>query len=288
MLYDRSLTRNEPQYQEKYKINIMKQKVAFITGGTAGIGRRTALMLADKGYSIAIAGRNEESGNQLVGQIRSYGGEAAYFRTDVSLENEVIASVTSAINRYGHIDYLFNNAGIEGLLGPLESNSEEIIDSVLSVNIKGILLFIKHVLPIMRKQKNGVIVNTASFVGTTLPLPVAVVYGASKSAVVSITQSVAASCEVDNIKVFAVCPWVTDTSMADRLTGYDQNAKVAFGASINPSGAIVPVDEIATAVFRLFEGKASLANGDAILVDKNGILNRINKMEVGDRISFKE
>lgn len=284
MLYDRTLTRNEPHYQKKYKINIMKQKVAFITGGTAGIGRRTALMLADKGYSIAIAGRNEESGNQLVDQIRSYGGEAAFFRTDVSVESEVIASVASAINRYGHIDYLFNNAGIEGLLGPLESNSEEIIDTVLSVNIKGILLCLKHILPIMRQQKHGVIVNTASFVGTTLPLPVAVVYGASKSAVISITQSVAAYCEEDNIKVYAVCPWVTDTSMADRLTDYDQNAKVAFGASINPSGTIVPVEEIGAVVSRIFEGTLALKNGEAILVDKDGVLNRINLMGVGDSI----
>ncbi len=268
----------------KYKINIMKQKVALITGGTSGIGRRTALMLADKGYSIVIAGRNEESGNQLVDQIRLNGGEASYFRTDVTLESEVIDSVASAINRYGHIDYLFNNAGTEGLLGPLESNSEEIIDTVLSVNIKGILLCIKHVLPIMKQQKNGVIVNTASFVGTTLPLPVAVVYGASKSAVISITQSVAASCEEDNIKVYAVCPWVTDTPMADRLTGYDQNAKVTFGASVNPSGEIVPVEEIATVVHRVFEGTSVLANGDAILVDKNGIISRINKMAVGERI----
>ncbi len=243
-------------------------------------------MLAGKRYTVVIAGRNRESGKEVADQICRNGGEAAYICTDVSVEKEVINMVEYAVRQYGSIDYLFNNAGTEGILGPLETNSEAVIDTVIAANIKGVILCIKHILPLMRQQKSGVIVNTASFVGTTMPLPVAVVYGASKSAVLSITQSIAASCTGDNIRVYAVCPWVTDTPMADRLTGYNEEAKAAFGANINPGGAIVPVEEIAEAVARLFEGTDAINTGEAVLVDKNEVFNRINPMTVGDLVKL--
>lgn len=133
----------------------------------------------------------------------------------------------------------------------------------------------------MVKQGNGVAVNTASFVGTTMPLPIAVVYGASKSAVLSITRSVAASCADKNVQVYSVCPWVTDTPMADRLTDHDPAAKAAFGATINPSGTIVPASEIAEVVLALFKGETTLNSGEAILVDKGGITNHITLMAIG-------
>lgn len=264
----------------------MKQKAALITGGTAGIGKQTALLLADKGYTVIIAGRNRESGEQLADQISGNGGEAAYICTDVSVEQEVISMVESALDQYGSIDYLFNNAGTEGVLGPLETNSETVIDRVLAANIKGVILCIKHILPLMRKQKSGVIVNTASFVGTTMPLPVAVVYGASKAAVLSITQSVAASCVEDQIKVYTVCPWVTDTPMADRLTRHNEEAKAAFGAGINPGGAIVPVEEVAEAVARLFEGTDAINTGEAVLVDKNKVFHLVRPMAIGNLVEL--
>ncbi|WP_293786697.1 SDR family NAD(P)-dependent oxidoreductase [uncultured Pedobacter sp.] len=265
----------------------MNKKVAVITGGTAGIGKQTAIELAAKGCKVVVAGRNMEAGKQVADQIGQDGGEAIYVYADVTTEHDVIHLTQVAIDHFGQIDYLFNNAGTEGVLGPLETNSEDIIDTVLSVNIKGVILCIKHILPEMRKQKNGVIVNTASFVGTTLPLPVAVVYGASKSAVLSITASVAASCIEDNIKVYAVCPWVTDTPMADRLTDHNEEAKAAFGANINPGKAIVPVEEIASVVSQLFEGTANIQSGEAILVDKGSACNLVNMMSVGNRVSLK-
>lgn len=264
----------------------MEKKVVLITGGTAGIGMQTAKMLAGKAFSVVIVGRNKSAGNQLVDKISRNGGEAAYVCADVSVENEVINMVSSVVSRFGRIDYLFNNAGTEGVLGLLESNTEEVIDTVLSVNIKGVLLCTKHILPLMKQQKHGVIINTASFVGTTMPMPLAVVYGASKSAVLSITQSVAASCVEDHIKVYAVCPWVTDTPMAGRLTGHNAEAKASFGASINPSGAIVPVEQIASIVTKLFEGTEVLNTGEAVLVDNNGMYNRINNMAVGDKLNL--
>lgn len=261
----------------------MNKEVAVITGGTAGIGKEVCMLLAGKGISVVLAGRNQERGDQVVQQIKSLGGEAMFISADVGKEKEVINLLDKTLQAYGRIDFLFNNAGTEGILGPLDINTEEVIDEVLSANIKGVALCIKHILPEMAKQGRGVIVNTASFVGTTMPLPIAVVYGASKSAVLSITQSVAASCADQNIQVYAVCPWVTDTPMADRLTGHDREAKAAFGASINPSGEIVPASEIADVVAALFAGQASIKSGEAILVDKGGITSQILPMSIAEK-----
>lgn len=259
----------------------MNKQVAIVTGGTAGIGREVALLLASKDVQVVIAGRNSERGNQVVEQIRSAGGDAIFVPMNVSKETEVKNLVNKALQIYGQIDFLFNNAGTEGILGPLETNTEEIIDEVLSSNIKGVILCIKHILPHMIAHGHGVIVNTASFVGTTMPLPIAVVYGASKSAVLSISQSVAASCKDKNVGVYSICPWVTDTPMADRLTGHDMEAKAAFGANINPSGAIVPVSEIAEQVWNLFTGAHKIESGEAILVDKGGIISSVIPMSIG-------
>jgi NAD(P)-dependent dehydrogenase (short-subunit alcohol dehydrogenase family) len=260
----------------------MNKKVAIITGGTAGIGKEVCLLLARKDIQVVIAGRNNDRGLQLVKQIQDSGGEALFVATDVGLEKEVTNLVARTLQTFGRIDFLFNNAGTEGVLGPLEINTEEVIDQILSANIKGVVLGIKHVLPQMVKQGHGVVVNTASFVGTTLPLPIAVVYGASKSAVLSITRSVAASCADKNVQVYSVCPWVTDTPMADRLTGHDPEAKAAFGANINPSGAIVPASEIAEVVEALFRGETKLKSGEAILVDKGGFTSYITPMVIGE------
>lgn len=258
----------------------MDAKVAIITGGTAGIGREVSLAMARNGVNVVVAGRSEQRGSQVVEEIRALGSQALFVRTDVGLEKDVVALVEKALLDYGRIDFLFNNAGTEGVLGPLESNTEEVIDQVLSANIKGVILCIKHVLPKMAEQKSGVIVNTASFVGTTMPLPVAVVYGASKSAVLSVTQSVATSCAEDNVKVYSVCPWVTDTPMADRLVGHNQEAKAAFGANINPSGEIVAASDVAKVVVSLFNGETEVASGGAVLVDKDGLCSKIRPMAI--------
>lgn len=258
----------------------MNQEVAIITGGTAGIGKEVCLLLASKGIKTVVAGRNQERGDQVVKQINEAGGEALFVSTDVGIEQEVKNLVDRTLDAFGRIDFLFNNAGTEGILGPLDINTEEVIDDVLSSNIKGVILCIKHILPEMVKQGHGVIVNTASFVGTTMPLPIAVVYGASKSAVLSITRSVAASCADKNVQVYAVCPWVTDTPMADRLTGHDPEAKAAFGANINPSGVIVTASEIADVVSALFVGEGKIESGEAILVDKGGITSSIMPMSI--------
>jgi NAD(P)-dependent dehydrogenase (short-subunit alcohol dehydrogenase family) len=255
-------------------------KVAVITGGSTGIGKAVAFKLAGRGIAVVIAGRDKERGDTVATELAATGAKALFVQTNVSSEQEVQNLVEQAITTYGRIDYLFNNAGTEGAMGPLDMNTEEIIDEVLASNIKGVLLSIKHVMPVMVKQGSGVIINTASFVGTIIPFPVAVVYGASKAAVLSITRSVAASCAGQDIQVFAICPWVTDTPMIDRLTGFQPGAKDGFAGNINPSGKIATTDDIATVVAALFTKEKALESGEAILIDSGGSTNKISRLTV--------
>jgi len=160
-------------------------------------------------------------------------------------------------------------AGVRLADYPLES-----VDEILAINVKGAFLCLKHVLPGMQARRSGVVVNTASFVGTVVPFPDGALYGASKAAVISLTQSAAVASAEHNVRVFAVCPWITDTPMIDRLTGHQLEAKRQFGA-INPSGAIVTPPEVAAVVVRLFSGDEALDNGGAILVDSGGTIQRV-------------
>jgi NAD(P)-dependent dehydrogenase (short-subunit alcohol dehydrogenase family) len=257
--------------------NPTNKKVAIITGGATGIGKAVAGMLAAKGVQVVIAGRNKERGEAAAAET---GAQTVFFKTDVSSEQDVKNLVDYTIANFGRVDYLFNNAGVEGAMGPIEINTEAILDEVLAINVKGVFLGIKHVAPIMVKQGGGIIINTASFVGTTMPIPVAVMYGASKAAVLSITRSAAAAYADQNIQLYAVCPWVTDTPMVDRLTGGDPAAKGGFARSINPSGKITGTADIAHAVTALFTEPTALTSGDAILVDFGGAVNKVVPMSV--------
>ena len=256
------------------------KKVAIITGGTTGIGKEVSEMLAAQQVTVVLAARDKVRGENIAAALTEKGAQALFVQTDVSKEDSVKNLIRETLSHYGRIDYLFNNAGIEGTLGPLESSTEAVIDDVLAINIKGVALCIQHAAPVMVDQGGGVIINTASFVGTTMPLPIAVIYGASKAAVISITQSVAAGYPDQSIRVYAVCPWVTDTPMVDRLTGHEPEAKAGFGASINPSGKIATPSDIAGAVVALFNGEGDAKSGDALLVDSGGILQKIIPMSV--------
>ena len=205
------------------------------------------------------------------------GYEVSFLKTDVRIENAISGLFDQAIELYGGLDYLFNNAGIEGVLGPISETSEEIIDDVLSINIKGVFLCMKQVLPYFTKQGGGIIVNTSSFVGTVLPFPDAVLLGATQAGVISMTQSVAAGFASKNIRVFAVCPWLTDTPMVDRLTHHQAEAKSRL-AGMNPSGQAATPEDVANVVLAMFAGDPSFQSGDAVLVDHGGATQKIRPM----------
>lgn len=256
--------------------NVLRGKVALVTGGTSGLGLSVARQLAELGVQLVVAGRNQQQGQQVAQEL-SQQTSALFVATDVGQESQVKALVQQTLDQYGQIDFLFNNAGVEGTPGPLIETTEAGIDELLATNVKGVLLVLKHVLPSMLKQQGGIIVNTASFIGTVMPFPEAMPYGASKAAVLSITRAMAAGYGKDQIRTYAVCPWATDTPMLDRLAGDDAQVKAGFG-SLNPSGQLVQPAEFAHVVVSLFRGEMDLANGEAVLVDSGSVSEPIHPM----------
>jgi len=251
-----------------------QDRVALVTGGSTGIGRSTAAELAARGANVVIAGRNRQRG-QAAARAIAGSGEVLFIRTDVRVEAEVQDLIRQTVETFGRLDYLFNNAGIEGPLAPLTEWSAEAVDDVLAVNVKGVVLGLKHAIPVMVEQGGGAIVNTASFVGTAVPIPVSVAYGASKAAVVSLTKATAVAFADQGIRVYAVCPWVTDTPMIERVSGHQPEVKAEL-VKLNPSGRIVLPSDVAQVVVALFAGTAGYKSGDAALVDSSAATQKLS------------
>jgi NAD(P)-dependent dehydrogenase (short-subunit alcohol dehydrogenase family) len=253
------------------------QKVAIVTGGATGIGRAIAQALVAAGAAVIIAGRDPQRGEAAAAAL---GGNAVFIATDVSQEGDVQQLISTAVDRYGRLDYLINNAGIEAGMGGFEGTEADLLDRVLAINVKGVFLAIKHAAPVMVRQQGGLIINIGSFVGTTNPILEAAAYGASKAAVLSLTRAAAAGYADQNLRVYAVCPWMTDTPMADRQTESDPAAKARYAAAINPSQQLVTPEDLAQATVDILEGRTELPNGEAVLVDHGGALSRITPMTV--------
>jgi NAD(P)-dependent dehydrogenase (short-subunit alcohol dehydrogenase family) len=243
----------------------LQQQVAVITGGATGIGVATAQALAAEGADVVLAGRDAGRSEQAAADIRRAGGRARFIRTDVADDSQVASLAERAADERGRIGIWFNNAGVEGGIGPLTEFDDATVRTLLDTNVKGVYSGMRHALGHM--TGGGVIVNTASFVGTKVPVPVAVAYGATKAAVVSMTRSAAAGLEDAGVRVFAICPWIVDTPMVDRLTGGAPEDKAGFAAAFAPSGRLTPAAEIADVVLELCNGYRTARSGDALLID---------------------
>ncbi len=165
-------------------------KIAVVTGGGGGIGRATSLGFAQHGAKVVVVDQDASLGEGTVGVVRQSGGEAAFVHADVTKSADVRGYVQAALDRYGRIDLFFNNAGIEGTIAPTAEYDEEMFDRVMAVNVRGVFLGLRHVLPVMLKQGGGAIVNTASVAGLTAS-PGMPAYVASKHAVIGLTKAAA-------------------------------------------------------------------------------------------------
>ena len=195
----------------------LQGKVAVVTGGALTLGREIAMALSAEGARIAIADLKEDESKGVADQIIAGGGEALAVKTDVSKGAQVEAMVERVIQTFGAIDVLVNNAGILGPQGPWGELSEEGFDQVVGVNIKGVYLCSKAVAGHMTAQKSGKIVNIASIAGKTGE-PFNGVYAVTKTAVISLTQSLALELAPHSITVNAVCPAaLKDSEIMERV-----------------------------------------------------------------------
>lgn len=238
-------------------------KVAIVTGGSFGIGRATALAFSKKGAKVVIADWAED--NETLNLIKDAGGEAIFVKCDVSKASDVKAMVEKAISAFGRLDYAFNNAGIEGVMAPVQDCSEENWDKTIGVNLKGIWLCMKYEIPEILKQGKGVIVNCASIAGLVgySGLPA---YAASKHGVIGLTKTAALECAKLGIRVNAVCPGAIKTPMIDRLTGKKKEVEDQF-AAMEPIGRLGQPEEVANAVTWMCSDEASFITGHAMAVD---------------------
>lgn len=188
-------------------------RAAVITGGAGGIGAATAERLAARGYAVVLVDRD---GDAAEAAARAIGAAASAIAADVSAEADVERYVAAALERHGRIDAFFNNAGIEGDIAHVEDYPTETFDRVLAVNLRGAFLGLRHVVPVMRGQGSGAILNTASQAGVR-GVPGLSAYVASKHAVVGLSQGVALELAAAGIRVNCLCPGPTNTRMMDDI-----------------------------------------------------------------------
>jgi NAD(P)-dependent dehydrogenase (short-subunit alcohol dehydrogenase family) len=245
-------------------------KVALITGAGNGIGRATALAFAKSGAKVVVVDRDTAGAEATAGIIRQQGGEAHVVTADVTKSADVQGYVKAALDAYGKIDCFFNNAGIEGTVKHTAEYDEAMFDQVIGVNVKGVFLGLRHVLPVMLQQKQGAIVNTASVAGL-VATPGMPAYVASKHAVIGLTKTAAGEVARQGVRVNAVCPGPVDTrmihSLEQQLNPGDPEMVSRRYQSAIPMGRYVVPDEIANTVLFLCSDLAAAITGGQYVVD---------------------
>jgi len=237
-----------------------------VTGGATGIGLATASRLAAAGATVVIASRNPSRGEAAAGAIRAVGGRATFIMTDVTEDSQVAALAKQAAAEGDGIGIWFSNAGVEGGIGPLGAFDDLTVRQLLDTNVKGVYSGMRYAAEHM--PAGGLIINTASFAGTVMPVPAGIAYGGTKAAVVSMTRPAALGLADQGIDVVAIAPWNIDTPMIDRLTGFHgPEARAAFAAQFNPSGKLAPPGQVAEAVAGLADRTRPYHSGDVLPVD---------------------
>jgi NAD(P)-dependent dehydrogenase (short-subunit alcohol dehydrogenase family) len=244
----------------------LEGKVALVTGGSSGIGRASALAFAKEGAAVIVAARRTTLGEETARIISENGGDSLFVKTDVSNSAEVRSLVNTIAERYGRLDFAFNNAGISApTLSPTADMSEEEWDSVIATNLKGIWLCMKYEIPLMLKQSGGSIVNMSSIlgvVGTSLGVSA---YVASKHAIIGLTKAAALEYAPHGLRINAVCPGFVETSLIEVATNEPGGREQLV--SLHPVGRIGRPEEVAQPVVWLCSEAASFITGHSMVID---------------------
>ncbi len=245
-----------------------RDRVAIVTGGAGGMGRDTAILFAAEGAKVVVGDVDDAGGAACAAEVEKRGGTCLFRHCDVSFEADVAALVQAAEQRFGRLDTIFNNAGIEQPLTPSDALETELFQRVIDINLKGTFFGCKHALPALLRTGGGTIVNNSSVsafanVGGNLS------YAASKGAIMSMTRVLAIEYAKRNIRVNAICPGVIDTGMNRRNLDLAEDPGVTEQRwlAATPLGRMGTGAEIAEAVAYLASAQSSFVTGIGLLID---------------------
>ncbi len=251
----------------------LEGRTAIVTGGASGIGAATVRLFAEEGARVLIADMQEELGKQVAGEL----GEAGAFRrVDVTREEDVEAAVSEAVERWGQLDVIFNNAGFGGALGPIETTSVEDFDLTFDVLVKGVFLGIKHAAPVMKRQGSGSIISTASVAGLQAGWSPHL-YAVAKAAVIHLTRTVALELGASGIRVNCICPGIIATPLAAGRTEVSEEQIRKLHTMFDETqviGRIGDPADIAQAALWLASDESSFVTGHAQVVDGGAFAGR--------------
>jgi NAD(P)-dependent dehydrogenase (short-subunit alcohol dehydrogenase family) len=251
-------------------MNRLEGKVAVVTGGASGIGEGTVRLFAEEGARVVISDVQDARGQKLAEEL---GPATSFYHTDVTQEEEVRAAVAHAVQKFGRLDVMFNNAGFGGVSGPIEDTDMAAYDNTVAVLLRGVVLGMKHAARVMKPQGSGCIISTSSVAGVGIGFGPHV-YSAAKAAVIQLTKSVANELGESGIRVNCICPGGIATPIFGKGMGLSpeqadltvelMKVRLAQGQPIKRSG--LPAD-IAEAALWLASDAASFVNGHALVVD---------------------
>ncbi len=254
-------------------------KVAIVTGGTSGIGRRTVELFVEEGASVVIAARREDLGQEIAAAL---GPRASFMRIDVTREADVQAMVAHAVARFGRLDCLFNNAGGPAPAGGIETIPLDRFDAAIAVLLRSVMLGMKHAAPVMKKQGSGSIINNGSVAGLRAGFSSSMIYGAAKAAVIHLTRCVAMELGERGVRANSISPGAIATGIFGKVAGLPDDAaentaevmKQIFTGMQPLPGPGLPEDIAWAAVF-LASDDSRFINGHDLVVDGGLIGGRL-------------
>ena len=244
----------------------MDGKVAVVTGGASGIGEATVRLFIEEGAKVVIADMQQERGEALANEL---GNVATFVQVEVRQEEQVKSAIDTAIEDWGRLACIFNNAGFGGVLGPVEDIPVEEFDMSFDVLVRGVFLGMKHAIPIMKKQGSGSIINTGSIAAVTAgrgPL----IYSVCKAAVVQLSKVTAMSLGANSIRVNAICPGYIATPLSTNTVGRPDEKieeRIQGMEYQQPIPRVGRPEDIANMALYLASDRSSFITGQAIVVD---------------------
>lgn len=242
----------------------LKNKVAIITGGASGIGRKTVERFLEEEAVVVFTDINEEMGQETLSHFKEKYDRVSFIKHDVASEDDWIRVVQEVKEKYGRIDALFNNAGVYKKKEITEFTVED-FDFMMSINVKGVFLGMKHVLSVMKEQKSGSIINTSSIAGLK-SAPGHAFYSASKGAVTVMSKGAALDVVQENIRINTIHPGTVATEMVDNFVAAS-NVPIENFHNATPMKRMGQPVEIANAVVFLASDESSFMTGSELVVD---------------------